>query len=175
MTHANASWFELCTLCILLSVSLCPWIFECFIPSTPLIGLLHCIFKAMIAMNIINRCLFPIIRIAKCPAYYSKNYLCPALLPSNTILISRGKWRLAVCNSKPEPFLWCFEITFMRVKDVKEPFQVRMRAHSIPAPPFDIVIAQAECQWFCDDSGNLVSFRTEQVIHYHLTLDALKQ
>ena len=51
---------------------------------------------------------------------------------------------------------------------------LRMRDHSIPAPPFDIVIARAERRQFRDAGGNLVSPRTEQVVHYHLNFSCVK-
>ena len=51
---------------------------------------------------------------------------------------------------------------------------LRMRDHSIPAPPFDIVIARAERRQFRDSSGNLISPRTEQVVHYHMNFGCVK-
>ena len=50
---------------------------------------------------------------------------------------------------------------------------LRLLDGSIPAPPFDLVIARAERRSFRDKSGTLITPRQEQTCHYHLRLDCV--
>lgn len=51
---------------------------------------------------------------------------------------------------------------------------LRLADGSIPAPPFDLIIARAERRSFRDKFGTLVTPQREQVCHYHLRLDCVK-
>lgn len=51
---------------------------------------------------------------------------------------------------------------------------VRSRDGSVPAPPFDLVIARAERRTFRDKSGVLITPYREQASHYHIRLDCVR-
>ncbi len=51
---------------------------------------------------------------------------------------------------------------------------VRSSDGSIPAPPFDLVIARAERRTFRDKSGVFITPYQEQTCHYHVRLDCIK-
>ena len=51
---------------------------------------------------------------------------------------------------------------------------LRLQDGSVPAPPFDIVVARAERRSFRDKNGELVTPRHEQTCHYHIRLDCIR-
>ena len=51
---------------------------------------------------------------------------------------------------------------------------LRLSDNSVPAPPFDLVVARAERRQFRDKFGTLVTPQREQASHYHLRLDCIK-
>ena len=51
---------------------------------------------------------------------------------------------------------------------------LRMKDQSIPSPPFNLVIARAERRQFRDSSGELISPRAEQNVHYHLNIQCVR-
>ena len=93
-TCNNVTWH----MPMLVNLNFVPYVFCCqSLYSRTLmlqIGLFYCISKAIIGMNIISGDGLPIIQIANCPAYYSKNYsriFCPGLLTSCSIELTTSK------------------------------------------------------------------------------------
>ena len=51
---------------------------------------------------------------------------------------------------------------------------LHLQDRSVPAPPFDIVVARAEWRSFQDKNGEIVTPRHEQTCHYHIRLNRIR-
>ena len=60
------------------------------------------------------------------------------------------------------------------VSQVRSRYTLRCADGSVPAPPFDLCVACAECRLFQDATGILRTPQREQPAHYHLNISCIR-